>query len=418
MGRTRSARAAESSSAIAGEDATDLAQRATGEHRIHLAQDDRVHFAAGERPGELEQRLRAGGAAERMRPDAMAGAKRTIEEQGSGGGGDIGRRGHERTAGEDDRRCAGRQQALGDRLDHGGRDAGALAHLPEVELTEEHRQSLASLGVEMRSACGQNPREDRHPKQAELRAANEGALVGGGGGEREPRPEVVEFRPPRLRLPLGGELASHRHRGDPGVEEIGSEGQDVAGAGELEARHLVDAERELHPLAQGFVGEGLRHVVAGRPEGLDPGRLEARETAGVERREEGDPAGAGGPGARQPLPSQGERLIPRDGIEPAARPPDEWGPNPIGVVEPAERRLAAGAERAARDRMVGVALELGHPAVAVAGDDAAAGRALAAKGGVFGGDPGCGFGGGGGDGTNRSCVPRSATRLESGAEAP
>ena len=58
------------------------------------------------------------------------------------------------------------------------------------------------------------------------------------------------------------------------------------------------------------------------------------------------------------------------------------------MVEALHRGLAAPAERALADRMVGIALELHHPALAVARQHAAARRALATDGGEPGGHAG------------------------------
>src|SRR6185437_6097398 len=84
---------------------------------------------------------------------------------------------------------------------------------------------------------------------------------------------------------------------------------------------------------------------------------------------------------------------PRDGVIPRDRLPraillHQRRPETIRIVQSLERRLSAGAQRAAIQRMVRIALELDRAAVARFGDDAAGSRTLAARRGVVRGDAG------------------------------
>src|SRR5207247_1573548 len=83
-----------------------------------------------------------------------------------------------------------------------------------------------------------------------------------------------------------------------------------------------------------------------------------------------------------------DRLLPSGLLQPAARPPHLRAREPVGVVQPLETGLAAGAEPPVVDGRVGVAFELDDAALADAGAETAARSAFAAGRGVPGGDAG------------------------------
>src|SRR5262249_47895655 len=117
-----------------------------------------------------------------------------------------------------------------------------------------------------------------------------------------------------------------------------------------------------------------------RAHALHPPIEEDRLAAILELRHDRD--GASLPGLAQLTGLVGhelERLVPRHRLQRVAVTPLSAGET-VGVIDLLQRRLAAHAERALIDRMVGIPLELHDAAVAVAREHAAAGWALTAHG--------------------------------------
>src|SRR5262249_49790306 len=117
-----------------------------------------------------------------------------------------------------------------------------------------------------------------------------------------------------------------------------------------------------------------------RAHALHPPIEEDRLAAILELRHDRD--GASLPGLAQLTGLVGhelERLVPRHRVQRVAVTPLSTGET-VGVIDLLQRRLAAHAERALIDRMVGIPLELHDAAVAVAREHAAAGWALTAHG--------------------------------------
>jgi len=123
------------------------------------------------------------------------------------------------------------------------------------------------------------------------------------------------------------------------------------------------------------------HAIGGEP------RIEERGEAARLVLVHEDRVGRGASRATELLAQEADRGVPLDRL-PGTVLLDHRAAEAIGVVEPLHRRLAARAQRPAIERMFGIALELRRATVARLGDDAAAGRALAARCGVVGGDAG------------------------------
>ena len=173
------------------------------------------------------------------------------------------------------------------------------------------------------------------------------------------------------------------HRGEPRVEEVGAEGQDV-----LRVREVVGRQRrraESHPVAgtQRFEAERLVAQVAATHL-LHPLSDEIAERRLLGAGQEHDPlalrlAHLG----REPL----DRAVPIDVFEGAAGVTHHRMRDAIGIVQPLQRGLSARAQPAAIDGGVGIALELDRAALAHAHADTAARRAFPARRGVVRGGP-------------------------------
>ncbi len=386
-----------------------------GKGGVRFAENEEIDLAFA---NGATQRGDGGGAREPAEPvpaNAARGSESTVQEQRRGGRRHLrGARG-KRIAGEDHGRPC-RCELARDVLQPGGRDTGLADRAIQVDTGEDHAQALHGVAVEIEGPTAlEDELEERHAEDAEIAVAHEGAAIGGGGGQGEPRAENHEPGSRRgLRIAESGELAGLLDRRQPGVEEIGAERQDVVGTGEIEARDRVETEGKRHRRAQGLVSERLARMVAIGAEALEPGRFERGEGARIEARHEGNAPGAARPGARQALAAERQRFIPGDGIERASGAAHEGGADPIRIVEALQRRLPARTQPPAADRMVWIALELRHPAVAVTSDHAASGGAFAAEGGVLGGDPGCRLGARGWRVADPCVAPALAARFEAG----
>ncbi len=167
-------------------------------------------------------------------------------------------------------------------------------------------------------------------------------------------PRVVDVREPRL-------------------DEVGAEGQHDLGVLERVVRNRVTAEREAIRRADRLVGERLQGHARARAERLRPAIEHPAQTAVLELCHDRDRAALAA-GAERPDPV-GDGLgggVPRGALESRASLADLGAGDAIGMIEALERGLAAHAERAGIDGMVGVALELDDPTLAIARDDAAA----------------------------------------------
>jgi hypothetical protein len=166
---------------------------------------------------------------------------------------------------------------------------------------------------------------------------------------------------------------------DPGLEEVGAEGKHVARRGEVVARQRVQPEYGPVGVAQRLVAERLVHHMVGRADRAEPLAHERAERARRVPGEEPDLiAGHAGQASGQLL----HGVVPRDGIEAAAWVPRHRLPDPVGIVEPLERRLPPRAEAAAVHGMAGVAFDLDRAPLAHAHVHPAPRRTLAAGGGV------------------------------------
>ena len=203
--------------------------------------------------------------------------------------------------------------------------------------------------------------------------------VGVGGGHREAGVDVHHRAADAValsELPVAPAVA---HGGDPRVQEVGPERQQVLGALQIEVGHYVL----------------LEDILDGGPERQRLQRL-VREVAGARGRDEAVDDHAG---------MRPDRVRDHDGLRPVlellelqgdaryrVRPAyllpracaalsdaEQRRADAVGVVQRLEARLAPRAVLAAVDRMVDVALDLLGPALHHADDDALARRALPAQ---------------------------------------
>src|SRR2546426_5559950 len=129
-----------------------------------------------------------------------------------------------------------------------------------------------------------------------------------------------------------------------------------------------------------LVAERLEAHPRTRAQGLRPAVHQHRQASVLQLRDERDGLAPAGLAQLTDLAGhQLQRLVPAHGAERATL--ALLGPGEaIGMIGALEGGLAPEAERAAVDGMVGIALELDDAPLAVARDDAATGRALAAHG--------------------------------------
>ncbi len=225
-------------------------------------------------------------------------------------------------------------------------------------------------------------RQRQHPFGA---GSRRDPLVGIHAGERQARADVHELR---HRCGAAGvervrarEPVLELDRRQPGVEEVGTEGEQILRVGEVVGRQRGRAES--HAIAGAHRLERER-LVAHPPAAhlLHPFIDEIPERRLFGAREEDDSlpprlAHLGGESL--------ERAVPIDGFERPARVPHHRMGDAIGVVEPLERRLAARAQPPPIDRGVGIAFELDGPPLAHAHAHPATRRTFPAGGGVVGG---------------------------------
>ena len=164
------------------------------------------------------------------------------------------------------------------------------------------------------------------------------------------------------------------------LQEVGPEGDDVPGRGEIVVPAAPRVPKSCRLAAR--IGSKLERLVADQPGRPAPRSRRRGRSVKVPR-----PA----PLSTATLPpapcsfwaSSGDRLVPGDLLE-ACRPPG--GPSgpcrPAGIVEPLKCRLPVGAELARVDGMLGIAFELDRPALAGLHVQPAASRALGAGAGV------------------------------------
>ena len=207
-------------------------------------------------------------------------------------------------------------------------------------------------------------------------------VVGVGRGHGEPGVDVDQ--PPALPVALAQLAVPARvlDRRQPGVQEVGAEGEDAAGVAYIEVgQHLL-----LKHLLDGGAERDALHGLVGQVPAAEPGH---------EAIDDHSKMGADGVGDHhhrrlvvvvlQSLELEGQ---PRDGVAP----PDllelvrASGPNahhrsayPVRVVERLQSRFAAGAVLAGVDGVVDVALDLLGPALHHPDQDALAGGTLAAQ---------------------------------------
>ncbi len=269
----------------------------------------------------------------------------------------------------------GRGELAGHPHDPIGRHAGLLRRGGRGVLGERSSQSgrRAIRG-------GYRVRDGQH--QRGLRAGpNRQPLVGIEPGEVAARARVDELGD----LTVGkavrlGEAALVFRGREPGVQEIGPEREDVLGGAEVVRRKLIEAE---HPP----VGRPDRLVIERRP----PGDL-AAQRRGPLGQEVGEGAGSC-PAQHRHLPAgraelggePSDRIIPGDLAEAAVGLPRHGRLDASRVVQALQRGLAARAQLALIDRMLGIALQLDRSALPGAHVEAAAGLALGASAGVPGG---------------------------------
>ena len=192
----------------------------------------------------------------------------------------------------------------------------------------------------------------------------------------------ADGRPRRPHPPVG---VPEMDRGDPRLEEIAAEGEEVPRAGEVVLRkvaHAVDrlVGRKVRVQSEGIPGdpvggaEGL-HEARGNEVAVSPHRIGEHEEGGRRL----------GPDARKPGHEEAQRLLPRDlpELPGTARTVElERFSQPLRVVERLEPRLSPGAKLSPVDRVERVPLDLLRPPLGVPDHDAASRRALAADGGV------------------------------------
>ena len=181
-----------------------------------------------------------------------------------------------------------------------------------------------------------------------------------------------------------GEGARICHGVDPRLEEIGAEGEEVARLLDGVVRDGVPPEGRPVGRAQGFVAQGLVRDARARAQGPRPLVHEAAEAARLETAHQRDSS---------PLPplDEGSQLVARlllDIVQGRRFPAGLRAAESIRVIEALELGLAADAERASVDGMIGIALELDDAAVAILGHEAAARWTFAAHRREVGGDAG------------------------------
>ncbi len=163
-------------------------------------------------------------------------------------------------------------------------------------------------------------------------------------------------------------------RRQPRLQEVGAEGHQVRSLADRVLRYRVPSERDAVRRPHRLVGERLVRDTWTRAHQPHPLVHQPAETSRLEPAHDRDApallaAGEGGDLVGHLLLG----VVPGDGLALRQR-----AAEPIGMVERLQSGVTADAERAGVHRMIRVALELDHAAVAVLGDESASGRALAA----------------------------------------
>jgi len=296
-----------------------------------------------------------------------------------------------RRVGTGDRHAAAdRQPGLGvsedlrEVLDRRKADAGFLGSPLEVDLGDRLGEALVGRAL-----------VHHHPEDGE--------------GEHRLRPRNVANPLVRVRRRqrlsgldvderAGASVAERVHPGErarvvdvrqPRLDEVGAERQHDFRVLERVMRDRVPIERDLVRGPDRLVAERLERHARARPQRLNPAVEQRAEVAGLELRHDGDRAAL--PGRTERADAFGDELlgrVPENRLGRAAGLAHARAGEPVGMVEALKRGLSAQAQRAFVDRMVRIALELHDTPLAVARDDAAAGRAFAAHRGVPRGDAG------------------------------
>ena len=169
--------------------------------------------------------------------------------------------------------------------------------------------------------------------------------------DERPRAPVAE----RVHAPEAARVA---HVREPRLQEVGAEREHDLGVLERVVRDRVATEGDAVGRPERLVSEGLERHARPSADRLDPRVEERAQAAVLELGDDGD---------RAPLPRFPELGDPVAHLRTRALP--VYGPDtaplghtrprePVGVVEPLERRLAANAERAVIHWVLGAPLEL------------------------------------------------------------
>ena len=209
-------------------------------------------------------------------------------------------------------------------------------------------------------------------------------FVGIHAGQRQPRADVHELG--HRRGPAGIERVRAREAvlefdgGEPGIEEVRTEGEDVLCIPEVVGGYTGGAERHAVAGAERFEGERL---VAHAPAAdlLHPLVHQIAERRLLGAAQEHDAFALRLADLRR---ESLDGAVPIDVFENAAGVADHRMRNAIRIVEALQRRLPAGAQPAAIDRRIGIPLQLHRAAFTDTHPDAAARRALATCRGVVG----------------------------------
>ena len=272
-------------------------------------------------------------------------------------------------AGDDEAGLVARQGARdgGERLE---RDAALFGHLSRIDLPHRARAVGAARFAD-------HPEQRGGEHQLGARSIEHPAI---GIGRRQRLPWLDVDIGPRAALAEGvhaREARGQRDVVDPRLDPVGAEVHDDLRVLEGVIRHRVAAERGAVGGADRLVGERLERHAGPCAQRLRPPIHQRAETSGLELRDHRDAARFPAAARRGHLVRERlERLVPADRREERTVAALRSG-EAIGVVEALQRGLAADAEATAIDGMVGIALELDDASVAVACEDAAAGRTLA-----------------------------------------
>ena len=177
-----------------------------------------------------------------------------------------------------------------------------------------------------------------------------------------------------------GEAARVPDAREPRLEEIRAEGEEHLRFLERVVRNGVAPERHAVRGAERFVPEWLERHPGPRADRLREPIEQRAETPRLELRHERDrPALARLTKRRDLLGDDLQRVVPADRRDGAALPSLRSG-EAVRVIQPLKRRVPSRAERALIHRMIGIALQLHHAAIAVSRNHAAPAGTLATDG--------------------------------------